>query len=110
MDREHALRLLGRIENPDPATAYGEGNNCLQAGIPLAVHHVHADGLLEPDGPLQGLQAENLKLKIELGVRQTYDWSGVTDQELLNKVGFPLVKAEQLEDTLNRLDQAVTGS
>ena len=43
-------------------------------------------------------------------VRQTYDWSAVTDQGLLDKIGFPLVKQEQLEDTLNRLDQAVTGS
>ena len=43
-------------------------------------------------------------------VRQTYDWSNVTDPDLLKKISFPLVKAEQLEDSLNRLDQAVTGS
>jgi hypothetical protein len=43
-------------------------------------------------------------------VRHTYDWSNVTDQGLLDKIGFPLVKQEQLEDTLVRLDQAVTGS
>ena len=43
-------------------------------------------------------------------VRQTYDWSSVTDPELLKKVSFPLVSADQLEASLNRLDQAVTGS
>jgi uncharacterized protein YndB with AHSA1/START domain len=43
-------------------------------------------------------------------VRHTYDWSNVTDEALLEKVGFPLVSQAQLEDTLTRLDQAVTGS
>jgi hypothetical protein len=43
-------------------------------------------------------------------VRHTYDWSDVTDQQLLEKVGFPLVTEEQMHDTLQRLDQAVTGS
>jgi uncharacterized protein YndB with AHSA1/START domain len=43
-------------------------------------------------------------------VRHTYDWSQVTDQALLDKNLFPLVKPQQLEDTLQRLDQAVTGS
>lgn len=32
-----------------------------------------------------------------------YDWSEVTDQALLEKVGFPLVSKEQLEDTLEKL-------
>ncbi len=43
-------------------------------------------------------------------VRHTYDWSDVTDQDLLQKIGFPLVSQEQMEDTLVRLDQSVTGS
>jgi len=43
-------------------------------------------------------------------VRHTYDWSGVTDQDLLAKIGFPLVSQAQMEDTLTRLDQTVTGS
>jgi len=42
-------------------------------------------------------------------VRHTYDWDAVTDQDLLAKVGFPLVKEAQLDDTLVRLDEAVTG-
>ncbi len=40
-------------------------------------------------------------------VRLTYDWSGVTDEELKKQIGFPLVKEEQLETTLDRLAQAV---
>jgi uncharacterized protein YndB with AHSA1/START domain len=43
-------------------------------------------------------------------VRHTYDWSKVTDRALLDKGLFPLVSADQLEDTLQRLDQQVTGS
>ena len=43
-------------------------------------------------------------------VRHTYDWSNVTDQELLSKITFPLVSQAQLEDSLTNLDQAVTGS
>jgi hypothetical protein len=42
-------------------------------------------------------------------VRHTYDWDAVTDKDLLAKVGFPLVTQAQLEDTLVRLDEAVTG-
>ena len=41
-------------------------------------------------------------------VTHTYDWSGVTDQALLDKVGFPLVKESQLEDSLARLAAAVS--
>lgn len=41
-------------------------------------------------------------------VTHTYDWSRVTDQSLLEKVGFPLVKESQLEDTLGRLAAAVS--
>ncbi|RLV50233.1 polyketide cyclase [Nocardioides mangrovicus] len=40
-------------------------------------------------------------------VTLTYDWSKVTDQGLLDKVGFPLVSEEQLDDSLNRLAEAV---
>ena len=40
-------------------------------------------------------------------VRLTYDWSGVTDEELKKQIGFPLVKADQLEATLDKLAQAV---
>ena len=43
-------------------------------------------------------------------VRHSYDWGKVTDQELLQKVSFPLVTEEQLEDTLGRLAAAVSGS
>lgn len=43
-------------------------------------------------------------------VRHTYDWSAVTDKELLKKVSFPLVSEAQLEETLTKLDEAVTRS
>ncbi|WP_435531237.1 SRPBCC family protein [Ruania suaedae] len=36
-------------------------------------------------------------------VTLTYDWSHVTDKELLKKVSFPLVSAEQLEESLKNL-------
>ena len=51
---------------------------------------------LEPQGPDSTL------------VTLTYDWSKVTDQALLDKVGFPLVKESQLEDSLARLAAAVS--
>ncbi len=40
-------------------------------------------------------------------VRLTYDWSGVTDEEFKKQIGFPLVSADQLEGTLDKLAQAV---
>jgi uncharacterized protein YndB with AHSA1/START domain len=40
-------------------------------------------------------------------VRLTYDWSKVTDKDLLSKVSFPLVKREALEDSLANLSAAV---
>ena len=39
-------------------------------------------------------------------VRLTYDWSKVTDPELLKKVSFPLVSQQQLEDSLANLAAA----
>lgn len=53
---------------------------------------------LESQGPNQTL------------VTHTYDWSKVTDKDLLQKVKFPLVKEQQLEDSLGSLAAAVTGS
>ena len=41
-------------------------------------------------------------------VRHTYDWSQVTDKKLLEKVRFPLVTEEQLNDTLSRLAAEVS--
>lgn len=42
-------------------------------------------------------------------VTLTYDWSNVTDPDLLKKVRFPLVSQSQLEDSLGRLAAAVSG-
>ena len=40
-------------------------------------------------------------------VTLTYDWSKVTDPELLSKNLFPMVSEEQMEDSLARLASAV---
>lgn len=40
-------------------------------------------------------------------VTHTYDWGAVTDKELLSKNLFPLVSADQLENTLAKLAEAV---
>lgn len=42
-------------------------------------------------------------------VTLTYDWSKVTDRDLLAKVGFPLVSEDQLEASLGNLAAAVAG-
>ncbi len=42
-------------------------------------------------------------------VSLTYDWSKVTDKELLKKISFPLVSESQLEDSLAALAAAVNG-
>lgn len=41
-------------------------------------------------------------------VSLTYDWSKVTDEKLLEKVGFPAIPEEDLEQSLNLLAAAVT--
>jgi uncharacterized protein YndB with AHSA1/START domain len=41
-------------------------------------------------------------------VTLTYDWSHVTDKDILAKVSFPLVERSQLEDTLGNLASAVS--
>lgn len=40
-------------------------------------------------------------------VTLTYDWSKVTDQELRDKLHFPLVSKEELEESLGNLASAV---
>ena len=42
-------------------------------------------------------------------VTLTYDWAQVTDKDLLQKVHFPLVSEEQMEDSLGNLASAVAG-
>ena len=53
---------------------------------------------LEPQGPSA------------TAVTLTYDWSKVTDKNLLSKGLFPLVSKAQLEDSLANLAEAVSGS
>jgi len=52
---------------------------------------------LEADGP----DATSVTL--------TYDWSNVTDPEVLKAISFPLVSEAQLDDTLGNLAEAVSG-
>lgn len=40
----------------------------------------------------------------------TYDWSAVTDQALLEKVGFPLISRAELQESLAKLAETVAGS
>ncbi|MGB3828405.1 MAG: SRPBCC family protein [Ornithinimicrobium sp.] len=42
-------------------------------------------------------------------VSLTYDWSDVTDKDLLDKISFPLVTEEQLEDSLSNLAATASG-
>ena len=41
-------------------------------------------------------------------VSLTYDWSKVTDRDILQQVSFPLVSEEQLEASLGNLAAAVS--
>jgi len=43
-------------------------------------------------------------------VTLTYDWTNVSDPELLKKVRFPLVSTAQLEDSLANLAAAATAT
>jgi uncharacterized protein YndB with AHSA1/START domain len=52
---------------------------------------------LDPDGPASTT------------VRLTYDWGKVTDKQILSKVSFPLVSKEQLDDSLAKLAEVVSG-
>lgn len=45
----------------------------------------------------------------ETEVTLTYDWSKVTDKEILKKVHFPLVSKEDLEQSLSRLAEIAPG-
>lgn len=42
-------------------------------------------------------------------VSLTYDWSKVTDKELLKKISFPLVSSDAMESSLASLASAVNG-
>ena len=42
-------------------------------------------------------------------VTLTYDWSAVTDKQILRKITFPLVQQDQLEDSLASLASVVNG-
>lgn len=43
-------------------------------------------------------------------VTLTYDWSKVTDTDLLEKISFPLVSEAELDDSVSKLAAAVTAT
>lgn len=43
-------------------------------------------------------------------VTLTYDWGKVTDQDLLDKVGFPLVSEDQMNESVAKLAAAVSAT
>lgn len=63
-----------------------------------------------PDGPLgwEWLYTLTPQGSDSTEVSLTYDWSDVTDPQLLKKVGFPAVPQKDLEESLNLLAAAVT--
>lgn len=63
-----------------------------------------------PEGPLGWEWLYELKAQgaDSTEVSLTYDWSAVTDQKLLQKVGFPAIPEKDLEQSLNLLAAAVT--
>ncbi|NMA78405.1 MAG: polyketide cyclase [Actinomycetales bacterium] len=63
-----------------------------------------------PEGPLGWEWLYELKPQgaDSTEVSLTYDWSDVTDQKLLEQVGFPAIPEKDLEESLNLLAAAVT--
>ena len=86
----------GDYQTDNHVTAYSENKMVGWKTAPAGTEPPGWEWLweLEPEGHEQTL------------VTHTYDWSGVTDKELLKKVPFPLVTEEQLEETLGRLAAA----
>lgn len=86
----------GDYQTENHVTAYSENKMVGWKTAPAGTEPPGWEWLweLEPEGHEQTL------------VIHTYDWSGVTDKELLKKVNFPLVTEEQLEETLKNLAAA----
>lgn len=86
----------GDYQTENHVTAYSENKMVGWKTAPAGTEPPGWEWLweLEPDGPDHTV------------VTHTYDWSGVTDKELLKKVPFPLVTEEQLEATLKQLAAA----
>lgn len=100
----HREEMGGDYRTHNFVTAYDENKMIGWQPAPEA-----ADGSA-PEAPLgwewlyelkpQGSDATEVSL--------TYDWSDVTDQKLLEQVGFPAIPEKDLEESLNLLAAAVT--
>jgi hypothetical protein len=88
----------GEYQTDNHVTGYDEGRLLAWQTAPAGTEPAGWQWVweLEPQGP-DSTQA-----------RLTYDWSNVTDPEVLKKVSFPLVTEDQLEDSLQNLAAAVS--
>ena len=94
MDGEH---MGGEYQTDNHVTGYGKNQRLAWKTAPAGTQPPGWEWTwtLEPQGPDSTL------------VSVAYDWSEVTDKDLLEKVGFPLVPQEALEESLARLASEV---
>ncbi len=88
----------GDYQTDNHVTAYSENKMVGWKTAPAGTEPPGWEWLWElaPEGPGHTL------------VSHTYDWSDVTDAALLEKIDFPLVTQDDLEETLGRLAAAVS--
>lgn len=89
----------GDYQTDNTVTGYGENKLIAWKTAPAGTEPPGWQWVYEltPEGP----DSTNVTL--------TYDWSAVTDKEILKKVTFPLVSQSELEDSLSKLATAVAG-
>ncbi|GAB95525.1 uncharacterized protein YndB with AHSA1/START domain [Kineosphaera limosa] len=95
MDAEH---MGGEYQTDNHVTGYDENKLLAWQTAPAGTQPPGWQWVwqLTPQGP----DATDVSL--------TYDWSAVTDKELLKKVSFPLIQQSALEDSLGNLAAAVS--
>ena len=100
----HREEMGGDYRTHNFVTAYDENKMIGWQPAPEA-----ADGSA-PEAPLGWEWRYELKPQgsDSTEVSLTYDWSDVTDQKLLEQVGFPAIPEKDLEESLNLLAAAVT--
>lgn len=94
MEGEH---MGGEYKTDNHVTAFAENKMVGWKTAPVGTEPPGWEWLwtLEDDGPDATI------------VTLTYDWSDVTDKELLKKVSFPLVSEEELDGSLFKLGELV---
>ena len=94
MEGDH---MGGEYQTDNHVTAYGRNAVVGWATAPAGTEPPGWTWVWELEG--EGTGATRVTL--------TYDWSKVTDKELLQKVKFPLVEKSALEDSLAKLAEGV---